>query len=72
LPKPTPTVLGFGLAPRLNACGRIGDVRTGLRLMSTNDKEEAREIARHLDAINKERQAIERNIFEEAESGMDF
>lgn len=64
--SPTTTLLGFGLAPRLNACGRIGDVRTGLRLMSTDDWVEAREIAAHLDAMNKERQNIERAIFEEA------
>ena len=63
---PTTTAVGFGLAPRLNACGRIGDVRLGLRLMVTEDAEEARQIAEKLDQENRHRQEIERAIFEEA------
>lgn len=60
------TALGFNLAPRLNACGRVGDVRLGLRLLTTTDEKEAIDIARSLDEENKKRQAIERQIFEEA------
>ena len=58
--------VGFNMAPRLNACGRIGDVRLGLRLLTTDDPVEAEEIAYKLDAENKNRQEIEREIFEEA------
>ncbi len=58
--------VGFNIAPRLNACGRIGDVRLGLRLLTTDDPEEAEQIAYKLDAENKSRQEIEREIFEEA------
>ncbi len=71
------TVLAsFGLAPRLNACGRIGDVHTGLELLLTADKNKAWAIAKRLDEENRDRQNIERQIFEEAllsvtEKGMD-
>lgn len=63
---PTTTTVGFGLAPRLNACGRIGDVRLGLQLLITKDEREALEIAQALDDENRNRQAIERAIYEEA------
>lgn len=65
-PQLNTTVLGFNLAPRLNACGRIGDVRLGLRLLTTDDAEEAEEIAASLDEENRNRQIIERQIFNEA------
>lgn len=63
---PTTTAVGFGLAPRLNACGRIGDVRLGLQLLVTEDEQEAMEIAMKLDQENRQRQEIERAIYEEA------
>jgi len=63
---PTTTAVGFGLAPRLNACGRIGDVRLGLQLLVTEDETEAMEIAMKLDQENRQRQEIERAIYEEA------
>ena len=63
---PTTTAVGFGLAPRLNACGRIGDVQLGLRLLVTKDPEEATAIAVKLDEENRQRQNIERAIYEEA------
>ncbi|MBQ1187893.1 MAG: single-stranded-DNA-specific exonuclease RecJ, partial [Peptococcaceae bacterium] len=63
---PTTTAVGFGLAPRLNACGRIGDVRLGLQLLVTEDEQEAAEIALKLDQENRQRQEIERAIYEEA------
>ena len=63
---PTTTAVGFGLAPRLNACGRIGDVRLGLQLLVTEDEQEAMEIALKLDQENRQRQEIERAIYEEA------
>ena len=63
---PTTTEVGFGLAPRLNACGRIGDVHLGLKLLTTDSLSEAREIAQLLDEENRSRQNIERAIYEEA------
>ncbi|MBP3584972.1 MAG: single-stranded-DNA-specific exonuclease RecJ, partial [Peptococcaceae bacterium] len=63
---PDTVSVGYGLAPRLNACGRIGDVRLGLRLLVTEDQNEAMEIAQMLDAENRNRQNIERQIYEEA------
>ncbi|MBO4948104.1 MAG: single-stranded-DNA-specific exonuclease RecJ, partial [Peptococcaceae bacterium] len=63
---PDTVSVGYGLAPRLNACGRIGDVRLGLRLLVTEDPNEAMEIAQMLDAENRNRQNIERQIYEEA------
>ena len=63
---PDTVSVGYGLAPRLNACGRIGDVRLGLRLLVTDDEAEAKEIAQMLDEENRNRQNIERQIYEEA------
>ncbi len=58
--------LGFILGPRVNAGGRVGEASLGARLMTTEDDDKAREIARHLDALNRERQAIEQAVLEEA------
>ena len=58
--------LGFILGPRVNAGGRVGEASLGARLMTTEDESEASEIARHLDALNRERQAIEQAVLEEA------
>ena len=58
--------LGFILGPRVNAGGRVGEASLGARLMITADEDEAAKIARHLDALNRERQAIEAAVLEEA------
>ena len=58
--------LGFILGPRVNAGGRVGEASLGARLMTTADEDEAAKIARHLDALNRERQQIERAVLEEA------
>jgi single-stranded-DNA-specific exonuclease len=63
----TEQTLGFGLAPRINAAGRLYRADAGLELMLTADSERAREIARELDAVNAERQAVESGILIEAE-----
>lgn len=52
--------IGFILAPRLNAVGRIGDAKRGLDLLLTSDESEANAIARDLEEINRTRQAIDR------------
>ncbi|MBM7855002.1 single-stranded-DNA-specific exonuclease [Desulfohalotomaculum tongense] len=58
--------VGFALAPRLNAAGRVADPRLGVELLLCPEPERAREIARNLDKSNKERQNIEMQVLEEA------
>ncbi|KQX19394.1 MULTISPECIES: single-stranded-DNA-specific exonuclease RecJ [unclassified Sphingomonas] len=65
---PTCTDLGFALGPRINAGGRVGKSDLGVRLLTTEDPEEARIIAAELDRLNEERRAIEKGVQEEAEA----
>ncbi|MDE0049180.1 MAG: single-stranded-DNA-specific exonuclease RecJ [Rhodospirillales bacterium] len=58
--------LGFILGPRVNAGGRVGEASLGARLLTTEDDDTAQAIARHLDALNRERQQIEQAVLEEA------
>ena len=58
--------IGWQLGPRLNAPGRLGDPTPALRLLLTDDAAEARDLARDLDALNRERQAILEQVLTEA------
>ena len=58
--------VGFMLAPRLNAAGRVSDAAEGLRLLLTDDPAEARTLADTLNQYNTERQAMENRILESA------
>jgi single-stranded-DNA-specific exonuclease len=58
--------VGFRLAPRLNAAGRLGHPREALQLLLTEDEAEARRLADSLEELNRERQAIESRILREA------
>ncbi len=58
--------VGFVLAPRLNAVGRIGDAADGLRLLLTDDPDEAAALASRLERLNTERQALDQRILDEA------
>ena len=60
--------LGFALGPRINAGGRVGKSDLGVRLLTTNDPIEARDIAQELDRLNGERRAIEAVVQSGAES----
>ena len=60
--------LGFALGPRINAGGRVGKSDLGVRLLTSNDIEEARMIAAELDRLNEERRAIEMLVCEQAEA----
>ncbi len=60
--------LGFALGPRINAGGRVGKSDLGVRLLTTEDREEARAIAAELDRLNEERRFIEGTVQEEAEA----
>lgn len=65
---PQASDLGFALGPRINAGGRIGESTLGVRLLTTNDPEEARTIAAQLSQLNEERRAIEAEVQEAAET----
>ncbi len=58
--------VGFQLAPRLNASGRLETAEESLHLLMAESAEEATPLAQNLDARNRERQKIERSIAEEA------
>lgn len=58
--------VGFVLAPRLNAAGRMGHARLAVELLTRASPERAREISEYLDAQNRARQALERRIFKKA------
>ena len=66
--SPACSDLGFALGPRINAGGRVGESTLGVRLLTTRDPEEAREIAAQLSALNEERRAIEAEVQEAAEA----
>ncbi|MDK2921191.1 MAG: single-stranded-DNA-specific exonuclease [Desulfonauticus sp.] len=58
--------IGFILAPRINACGRLKDPNLGLKLLLTSELTEARKIAEELEQLNSLRKEIEEKILEEA------
>jgi single-stranded-DNA-specific exonuclease len=58
--------VGFRLAPRINAAGRLDDAGRGVRLLLETDEARADALARELDRENQTRQEIERTILEEA------
>lgn len=58
--------VSFGIAPRINACGRMGHAEEALKLFLTHDIQEAAELTEKLNRYNIERQTIERKIYEEA------
>ncbi len=57
--------ISFGVAPRINACGRMGAQEEALKLFLTEDKQEALKIAKNLVKFNQERQNTEKQIFED-------
>ena len=57
--------VSFGLAPRINACGRMGHEIEALKLFLTDNIEEVTNITDNLNSYNRERQDIEKRIFEE-------
>jgi single-stranded-DNA-specific exonuclease len=59
-------VVGFRLAPRLNAGGRLADATRAVELLTTEDRARAEELAADLDQENRTRQAIEQEILQEA------
>ncbi len=58
--------IGFMLAPRINAAGRMGQIDLAVELFLTDDPQRAVELARALCELNKERQAVEARIYDDA------
>ncbi|MGH8218043.1 MAG: single-stranded-DNA-specific exonuclease RecJ [Steroidobacteraceae bacterium] len=58
--------LAFGVAPRLNAAGRMRDMSVGIQCLLADDPQRARELAAELDRLNQERRAIEARMQAEA------
>ena len=58
--------VGFRLAPRINAAGRLGHPRAALELLLTDDRDEAFRLASRLEELNRERQQVEDRIVREA------
>ena len=65
---PSCSDLGFALGPRVNAGGRVGEATLGVRLLTTGDADEARDIAAQLSRLNEGRRAIEAAVQEAAEA----
>ena len=65
---PTCSDLGFALGPRVNAGGRVGEATLGVRLLTTRDPDEARDIAAQLSRLNEDRRGIEAAVQEAAEA----
>lgn len=59
--------IGFMIAPRLNAVGRISDAGIAIELLLTEDENKAKELAEVLEDVNRERQNIESKILKQAE-----
>jgi len=62
------STVGFVLAPRLNAAGRMGQTDTAVKLLLTENDAEARHLALELDRLNTQRKKLESEIYENAES----
>jgi len=60
------TSVAYRLAPKINAAGRLSDAMRGVRLLTTDSREDAEREAGFLDVENDERQRIERKIYAEA------
>jgi single-stranded-DNA-specific exonuclease len=64
--KPSAFTLGYVLGPRINATGRISQADLGLRLLLTDDPQEAAQLAATLDAVNRQRQEVEASMLDAA------
>lgn len=56
--------MGFALAPRINAAGRLDDMSVGIACLLANDSEQAQMLAQDLNVLNQERQSIEQDMLE--------
>lgn len=58
--------IGFGLAPRINAAGRLGQARLAVEMLTTDKPERAIALAAYVDELNKNRKTVERRITKQA------
>ena len=58
--------IGFGIAPRINAAGRLGQARLAVELLTTENVDRAQKLAEYLEELNNNRRTVERRIFREA------
>ena len=58
--------VAFGIAPRINAAGRLGQARLAVELLTTEAVDRAAALADYLDQLNKQRRTVEQRIFKEA------
>ncbi|MDQ8155081.1 MAG: single-stranded-DNA-specific exonuclease RecJ [Gemmatimonadota bacterium] len=63
--------VSFQIAPRLNALGRIGRAADGVRLLLSDREDEANQLARQCEEMNRERQAINQRMLDEATARLD-
>ena len=65
------TDLGFRVGPRINAAGRLEDARLVVELLTSRDARRARELAEQIDKLNKDRQGIQKTVYEAAMEQLD-
>lgn len=65
-PALTSATVGFAIAPRINAAGRMSDAEIAVKLFLTDDRFESNSIAEHLCKLNSKRQQIENSIYNDA------
>jgi len=58
--------LGFAIAPRLNAAGRMDDMSTGIQCLLSDNMNDARRLANELDQLNRDRKSVEQGMQQEA------
>jgi single-stranded-DNA-specific exonuclease len=63
--------LGFAVAPRINAAGRLEDIRLGIECLLTDDHARARQLAEQLSAINRERRDLQVGMVDQAQGAVE-
>lgn len=58
--------IAFGIAPRINAAGRLGNADIAFRLLTTDNESEALKLAKRIDELNTERRETENEIFQKS------
>jgi single-stranded-DNA-specific exonuclease len=66
-----PRQVGYTLAPRLNATGRLAAAQAGVELLLSEDAAQAEKLALYLDSVNRERQLVQAQIYAEAKAAID-
>ncbi len=69
--RATSADFGFAIGPRVNAAGRLADISLGIECLLADDATHALELARALDAMNRERRGIEQTMRDEALAALD-